>query len=130
MPGNVRARSPGVIEVQFEAAREGERSGAVLEGLARAHYLRTDYPTATATYEDAYATYRRESNRLGAARVARMLAWITGNVFGEWAVRAGWIGRSSDVAGGRARGGPRAGVGPRARRPLASRPVNVSSLGR
>ncbi len=88
-------RGDGAAAVKlFEAARERERSGAVLEGLARAHYLRSDYRTATAAYEDAYATYRREDDRLGAARVARMLAWITGNVFGEWAVRAGWIGRA------------------------------------
>lgn len=81
----------------FEAACVHARSGAVLEGLARAHYLRTDYRAATATNEDAYATYRREGDRLGAARVARMLAWITGNVFGEWAVRAGWIGRAGTL---------------------------------
>lgn len=34
------------------------------------------------------AAYRREGDRLGGAG-RRMLAWITGNVFGEWAVRAG-----------------------------------------
>ena len=88
-------RGDGSAAVElFEAACQGDPSGPVLEGLARAHYLRTDYRTATATHEDAYATYRREGDRLGAARVARMLAWITGNVFGEWAVRAGWIARA------------------------------------
>lgn len=79
---------------RFQAACFQERSGAALEGLARAHYVRTDYRTAIVAHEDAYATYGREGDRLGAARVARMLAWITGNVFGEWAVRAGWIARA------------------------------------
>jgi DNA-binding CsgD family transcriptional regulator len=82
---------------RFEAACVQERSGAALEGLARAHYVRTDYRAAVVAHEDAYAAYRRESDLLGAARVARMLAWITGNVFGEWAVRAGWIARARTV---------------------------------
>ncbi len=79
---------------RFESVCSQERSGLALEGLARAHYLRTDYRATTVAHEDAYAVYRREGDRLGAARMARMLAWITGNVFGEWAVRAGWIARA------------------------------------
>ena len=88
-----RGEADAAVE-RFEAACFHERSGAALEGLARAHYVRTDYRAAVVAHEDAYAAYRRESDRLGAARVARMLAWITGNVFGEWAVRAGWIARA------------------------------------
>jgi hypothetical protein len=68
------------------------RSGPRGSGAPR--YVRTDYRAAIVAHEDAYAAYRRESDHLGAARVARMLAWITGNVFGEWAVRAGWIART------------------------------------
>ena len=88
-----RGEADAAVE-RFESACSQERSGAALEGLARSHYVRTDYRAAVVAHEDSYAAYRREGDRLAAARVARMLAWITGNVFGEWAVRAGWIARA------------------------------------
>ena len=78
----------------FEPTSSRDRSGASLEVMARAQYQGTEYRAAVAAYEAAYAAYRREGDRLAAARVARMVAWITGNVFGEWAVRAGWIARA------------------------------------
>ena len=37
-----RGEAEAAVE-QFEAACSRERSGAALEGLARAHYVRTDY---------------------------------------------------------------------------------------
>lgn len=88
-----RGDAPAAVQ-RFEAVCSQERFGAALEGLARAHYVGTGYRAAVVAHEDAYALYRREGDRLAAARVARMLAWITGNVFGEWAVRAGWIARA------------------------------------
>jgi hypothetical protein len=32
--------------------------------------------------------------RMAAGRAARMVAWITGNVFGDWAVQSGWFARA------------------------------------
>ncbi len=91
---------PDLAMERFTAACDRDRSGAALEGLALAHYLRTDYRASTAAHEGAYVAYRGDGDRLAAARVARMLAWINGNVFGEWAVRAGWMGRARTLLAG------------------------------
>ena len=69
-------------------------SGEALEGLAETLYLESEYPAAVAQYERAYAAYRRKQDRGAAGRAARMLAWITGNVLGDWAVRSGWLARA------------------------------------
>jgi len=42
----------------------------------------------------AVAAYREEGDALGAARAARVAAWLHTNVHGDWAVAAGWIGRA------------------------------------
>ena len=31
---------------------------------------------------------------MAAGRAARTVAWITGNVLGDWAVRSGWLARA------------------------------------
>ena len=72
-------------------------SGSAFEGLGVARYLLADYRGAVAAHEQAYAAYRQEEDRLAAARAARMLAWMSGNVFGEWAVRAGWLARAKTL---------------------------------
>ena len=79
----------------FESALVEVPSGEVLEGLAQAQYFERDYAASATFYERAYAAYREERNNMAAGRAARALAWITGNVFGDWAVRAeGSPGRS------------------------------------
>jgi DNA-binding CsgD family transcriptional regulator len=72
-------------------------SGEALEGLAEALYLEREYAEAAAHYERAYAAYRRERRSMAAGRAARAVAWITGNVFGEWAVQSGWFARAGTI---------------------------------
>jgi DNA-binding NarL/FixJ family response regulator len=81
----------------FELALAEGESGAVLEGLGEVLYLERDYPTSAAHYERAYAAYRRERQRMAAGRAARTLAWINGNVLGDWAVRNGWMARARTI---------------------------------
>jgi hypothetical protein len=80
----------------FELALAEGVSGAALEGLAEARYLEREYSAAAAGYERAYSAYRGEGQIMAAGRAARTVAWITGNVLGDWAVRsAGWPGRAA-----------------------------------
>jgi DNA-binding NarL/FixJ family response regulator len=78
----------------FELALAETESGAVLEGLGEALYLERDYPASVTRYTRAYAAYRVERQTMAAGRAARTLAWITGNVLGDWAVRSGWLARA------------------------------------
>jgi hypothetical protein len=71
----------------FENALADADSGSGREGLGQALYLQRDYSGAIAQHERAYAAYCREGETVAAARVARILAWITGNVLGDWAVQ-------------------------------------------
>ena len=72
-------------------------SGEALEALAEALYLKREYAQAVAHYERAYAAYRREGRSMAAGRAARTVAWITGNVFGDWAVQSGWFARAGTI---------------------------------
>jgi DNA-binding CsgD family transcriptional regulator len=81
----------------FELALVEVATGDVLEGLGEALYLEREYSAAAAQYERAYSAYRRERQSMAAGRAARTLAWITGNVLGDWAVRSGWLGRARTV---------------------------------
>jgi len=78
----------------FEAALAVREEGQALEGLAKALYLEVDYPASIAAHERAYAAYRREGNALGAARAARIMAWIHTYLFGDSAVGNGWLARA------------------------------------
>ena len=78
----------------FEEALAEAESGAAREGLGQALYLQRDYFGAIAQHERAYAAYRREGQTFAAGRAARILAWITGNVLGDWAVQNGWLARA------------------------------------
>jgi len=68
--------------------------GDALEGQAEARYRAIDYRGAIDLYEQAYRAYRGEDNRLSAGRVARVMAWLHGNVYGDSAVSSGWVGRA------------------------------------
>ena len=81
----------------FGAALAEDESGEALEGLGEALYLEREYAEAAAHYERAYAAYRREGRSMDAGRAARTVAWITGNVFGDWAVQSGWFGRAGTI---------------------------------
>jgi tetratricopeptide (TPR) repeat protein len=78
----------------FESALAEGESVQVLEGLGEALYLGREYVAAVAHYERAYVAYRRERQSMAAGRAARTVAWITGNVLGDWAVRSGWLARA------------------------------------
>jgi DNA-binding NarL/FixJ family response regulator len=83
-------------EIFERVARERE-SGEILEGLAKARHLSTDYAGAMGAYERAYVAYRREGDLLGAARAARTIGWFHGSVLGDWAVYGGWIARARSL---------------------------------
>jgi DNA-binding NarL/FixJ family response regulator len=81
----------------FELALTEGESGEVLEGHAEALYLEREYVASAAHYERAFSAYRRERQNMAAGRAARTLAWITGNVLGDWAVRSGWLARARTI---------------------------------
>ncbi len=81
----------------FEAALGEIESGDALERLAEVLYLEREYTAAAAYYERAYAAYRRDGRYMAAGRSARTVSWIFGYVFGDGAVRVGWLGRSRTV---------------------------------
>ena len=93
----------------FELALAEDETGAALEGLGEALYLQCDYPAAAAYYGRAYATFRRERDLMAAGRAARTVAWITGNVLGDWAVRSGWLARASAILEEAGEDGPERG---------------------
>jgi MFS family permease len=73
------------------------QSAEALEGIGQALYLECDYTASIEHYEQAYTAYRKDGVTLGAARAARMLAWICGNVLGDWAVQSGWLARARTI---------------------------------
>ena len=75
----------------------GSDGGAALEGLAQDLYRQVDYPASMEAHERAYRAYHQEGNLLGAARAARTLAWMHGNLSGDWAVANGWLGRARSL---------------------------------
>jgi DNA-binding CsgD family transcriptional regulator len=81
----------------FGSALAEAESGEALEGLAEALYLEREYAASASHYERAYAAYRRERRSMAAGRAARAVAWITGSVFGEWAVGSGWFARAMTI---------------------------------
>ena len=72
-------------------------SGAALEARGEELYLEREYAASAAEFERAYAAYRREGDHMAAGRAARMTAWITGNVLGDWAVQNGWFARARTI---------------------------------
>jgi len=68
--------------------------GPALEQAAEACYRALDHRGAIAGYEQVFRAYRAGGDRLGAARAARSLAWLNANLYGDWAVANGWIGRA------------------------------------
>jgi DNA-binding NarL/FixJ family response regulator len=93
----LRAGDAATARRAFELALAQVESGEVLEGLAEALYLGREYSASAAHYERAYSAYRRERENMAAGRAARTLAWITGNVLGDWAVRSGWLARARTI---------------------------------
>ena len=90
----LRGSNPEKARDAFLQALQHAESGAAREGLGQALYLQRDYAGAIAQHERAYAAYRTEGQTFAAARVARILAWINGNVRGDWAVQNGWLARA------------------------------------
>ena len=83
----------------FTRARAESPGGDVLEGLARAAYLDLDHAEAIELWEQAYAAHREAGDRIGAVRVARMLAYMHGTVVGDRAVMSGWMARARTLLG-------------------------------
>jgi DNA-binding NarL/FixJ family response regulator len=71
-----------------------------LEDEAEKAYRDLDYPRALRLYEQAFAAYRAKGEALASARVARILAWLHGNVYGAWAVGSGWTTRACTLLEG------------------------------
>jgi DNA-binding CsgD family transcriptional regulator len=86
----------GPDRVLDQAVTDGE-PGAELEARGEALYLQRRYSAAAGCYERAYAAYRREHEFLAAGRAARTVAWIAGNVLGDWAVQSGWLARARSL---------------------------------
>ncbi|HEY7008740.1 MAG TPA: LuxR C-terminal-related transcriptional regulator [Jatrophihabitantaceae bacterium] len=72
-------------------------TGAALEAAARARYLARDFPAAIAGWERAYAAYRSEADAVAAVRMARTLAGMHGQIFGDAAVMRGWLARATSL---------------------------------
>ena len=90
----LNAGDAATARAAFERALAEVETGSGREGLGQALYLQRDYSGAIKQHERAYAAYSREGQTVAAARVARILAWITGNVLGDWAVHNGWLARA------------------------------------
>ncbi len=93
----LRAGDAAAARRAFELALAEGESGEVLEGLAEALYLECEYAAAASHYERAFAAYGRERQTMAAGRAAVTVSWIAGNVFGDWAVRIGWLGRARTI---------------------------------
>jgi DNA-binding CsgD family transcriptional regulator len=105
----LRAGDAVVARHHFEVALAEVESGEALAGLAEALYLARDYSASVSHYERAYSAYRHEGDDISAGHVARMLAWITGNVLGDWAVQSGWFARARTLFEEADRDGPERG---------------------
>jgi DNA-binding NarL/FixJ family response regulator len=99
---SLRAGDAAAARHAFVSALAESESGAALEGLAEALYLEREYRSSVANYERAYTAYRRERDNVAAGRAARTVAWISGNVLGDWAgqdwvVQSGWFARARTI---------------------------------
>lgn len=90
----LRAGDTAAARRAFERALADVEAGEALEGLAEARYLEHQYAAAAQHYERSFAAYRKRQNSFAAGRSARAVAWITGNVLGDWAVSNGWLMRA------------------------------------
>ena len=107
----LHAGEPATASDAFENALAEAETGSAREGLGQALCLQRDYSAAIAQHERAYAAFCREGQTFAAARVARVLAWITGNVVGDWAVQNGWLARALRILAEGGEDAPRAWLG-------------------
>lgn len=105
----LRAGDAATARRALESALADVESGEALEGLGEALYLECEYAASAAQYERAYSAYRREREHMAAGRAARTIAWITGNIFGEWAVQSGWYARAHTILAEAGEDGPERG---------------------
>ena len=70
------------------------QTGQSLEAEARSLYMEVDYRGSIGAHEQALVAYREEGDSLGAARAARILAWLHLNLYGDWALAGGWLARA------------------------------------
>ena len=81
----------GASRLAFEEALAEGESATLLEGLARALYLEVRYADSIAAHERAFAAYQEEGDPLGAARAARILAWLyPRSTVSVAVIRPGW----------------------------------------
>jgi hypothetical protein len=93
----LRDGDPAAARRAFEAAVAERETGVALQGLAEALYLEREYSASAEQYQRAFAAYRQDGDKMAAGRSARSAAWITGNVFGDWAVQNGWFARARTI---------------------------------
>jgi DNA-binding NarL/FixJ family response regulator len=82
--------------------RDGEdpdtvHDGTALEAQARALYAAREYTEALAAWERAYASYRAAGDAVGTVRMARTLAGMHGQIFGDFVVMSGWLARAKTL---------------------------------
>jgi hypothetical protein len=105
----LRSGDAPTARMAFVRALGEGQSGEVFEGMGQALYLERDYVAAIDHYQLAFAAYRGERQTMAAGRAARMVAWITGNVLGDWAVQSGWFARARTMLEEEGRSGPEHG---------------------
>ena len=96
----LRAGDATAAEAAFERALAEGWTGDATEGLARAAYIRLDFPAAIELWEQAYAAHRAAGDAVGAVRVARTLGYMYGSLVGDMAVHSGWMARSKRLLAG------------------------------
>ncbi|HKE63378.1 MAG TPA: LuxR C-terminal-related transcriptional regulator [Micromonosporaceae bacterium] len=74
-------------------------AAAAMEAEARARYFDSDFPAALAAWERAYAACRSQGDAAGAARMARTLGGMHGQISGDMAVMSGWLARAKTLLG-------------------------------
>src|SRR5690349_12052662 len=72
----IRRGDAAAAREAFAGAMTDAPSGAVLEGSGHVAYLELEYDPAIAAWERAYGAYRAAGDHVGAARVARKLAFM------------------------------------------------------
>jgi hypothetical protein len=96
----LRAGDARAARSAFEEALAAGASGAALEGMSAASYVRLEFPRSIDEMERAYAVYRAEENGPAAVRTARTLGYLHGTTTGDWAIASGWLARAKALLTG------------------------------
>jgi tetratricopeptide (TPR) repeat protein len=84
----------------LEQAGERQETLEVIEALSEVAHFEGDYERAIELKERAFAAHQRDGNRVGAANIARWLAFLHGTFHGNFSVASGWMGRAETLLEG------------------------------